>query len=172
MEVSNARKLKDLEAENSKLKRMVAEQLLVIKGLKEFAGKMISPTGRREAMACLIGRGVSKRASCRYLGFSGRVEGYELRQPKKDQELGARLMETTQQFPRFGYRRSAAWVGEGEDRAKSLWSLMGLGLPRKRPRRRRCGSDMRLLGAVKPMNPSVLRCRCSRRNAARWAGMK
>jgi hypothetical protein len=42
--------------------------------------KMITPTGRREAMACLIDRGVSKRASCRYLGFSRRVEGYELRQ--------------------------------------------------------------------------------------------
>lgn len=39
MEVSDARKLKDLEAENTKLKRMVAEQLLVIEGLKEFAGK-------------------------------------------------------------------------------------------------------------------------------------
>ncbi len=39
MEVSDARKLKDLEAENSKLKRMVAEQMLVIEGLKEFAGK-------------------------------------------------------------------------------------------------------------------------------------
>lgn len=39
MEVSDARKLKDLEAENNKLKRMVAEQLLVIEGLKEFAGK-------------------------------------------------------------------------------------------------------------------------------------
>lgn len=39
MEVSDARKLKDLEAENIKLKRMVAEQLLVIEGLKEFAGK-------------------------------------------------------------------------------------------------------------------------------------
>lgn len=39
MEVSDARKLKDLETENSRLKRMVAEQLLVIEGLKEFAGK-------------------------------------------------------------------------------------------------------------------------------------
>lgn len=39
MEVSDARKLKDLEAENSRLKRMVAEQLLVIDGLKEFVGK-------------------------------------------------------------------------------------------------------------------------------------
>jgi putative transposase len=39
MDVSDARKLKELETENSKLKRMVAEQLLVIEGLKEFAGK-------------------------------------------------------------------------------------------------------------------------------------
>lgn len=39
MDVSDARKLKDLESENAKLKRMVAEQLLVIEGLKEFSGK-------------------------------------------------------------------------------------------------------------------------------------
>lgn len=39
MEVSDARKLKELEGENAKLKRMVAEQMLVIEGLKEFAAK-------------------------------------------------------------------------------------------------------------------------------------
>jgi len=39
MDVSDARRLKDLEGENAKLKRLVAEQLLVIDGLKEFAGK-------------------------------------------------------------------------------------------------------------------------------------
>ncbi len=39
LEVSDARKLKVLESENAKLKRLVAEQLLVIDGLKEFAGK-------------------------------------------------------------------------------------------------------------------------------------
>ena len=39
LEVSDARKLKDLESENSRLKRLLAEQLLVIEGLKEFAGK-------------------------------------------------------------------------------------------------------------------------------------
>ncbi len=38
MEVSDARKLKDLETENNRLKRLLAEQLLVIEGLKEFAG--------------------------------------------------------------------------------------------------------------------------------------
>ncbi|BAU47347.1 transposase [Sulfurifustis variabilis] len=39
MEVSEARRLKTLESENAKLKKLVAEQLLVIEGLREFSGK-------------------------------------------------------------------------------------------------------------------------------------
>ena len=39
LEVPDARKLKSLESENAKLKKLVAEQLLVIEGLKEFSGK-------------------------------------------------------------------------------------------------------------------------------------
>ncbi len=37
LEVSDARRLKSLEAENAKLKRLVAEQLLAIETLKEFS---------------------------------------------------------------------------------------------------------------------------------------
>ena len=37
MEVSEARRLKVLEAENAKLKKLVAEQLLAIDALKEFS---------------------------------------------------------------------------------------------------------------------------------------
>lgn len=37
MEVSDARKLKALEAENAKLKKLIAEQLLAIVALKEFS---------------------------------------------------------------------------------------------------------------------------------------
>jgi putative transposase len=39
MTVSDARKLKDLESENAKLKKIVAEQMLAIEGLKEIAAK-------------------------------------------------------------------------------------------------------------------------------------
>jgi putative transposase len=39
MDVADARRLKELEAENAKLKRMVADQMLVIDGLKEFSRK-------------------------------------------------------------------------------------------------------------------------------------
>lgn len=39
MTVSDARKLKELELENARLKRIVAEQVLAIEGLKEIATK-------------------------------------------------------------------------------------------------------------------------------------
>jgi transposase InsO family protein len=78
------------------------------------------------------------------------VASYQLRQPAKDEALATQLMATSQQFPRFGYPRSAFWIGESERRVKRLWRLLGLNLPRRRPRRRRCGTDMRLLGAVQP----------------------
>jgi putative transposase len=39
MDVSEARRLKQLEDENTRLKRIVAEQTLAIEGLKEIAAK-------------------------------------------------------------------------------------------------------------------------------------
>jgi putative transposase len=39
MEVPDARRLKELESENNKLKRLLAEQMLVIEGLKDFSRK-------------------------------------------------------------------------------------------------------------------------------------
>ena len=39
MSVPEARRLKELEAENAKLKKLLAEQLLVTEGFKEIAAK-------------------------------------------------------------------------------------------------------------------------------------
>ncbi len=39
MDVDESRRLKELESENGRLKRLVAEQMLVIDGLKEFGQK-------------------------------------------------------------------------------------------------------------------------------------
>ena len=39
LDVSDARRLKELESENSRLKRLVAEQMLVIDGMKEIVRK-------------------------------------------------------------------------------------------------------------------------------------
>ena len=56
---------------------------------------MSTPAGRRKALEAVSSRGVSERAACRYLGFSRRVTGYELRQPVKDKALGDRLLESS-----------------------------------------------------------------------------
>jgi putative transposase len=53
-------------------------------------------------------------------------------------------------MPRFGYRRMAAWVSLSEARVRRMWRTLGLNIPRRRPRRRRSGSDIRLPGAVRP----------------------
>ena len=111
---------------------------------------MTTPTGRREALAACAARGVSQRAACRYLGISRRVAGYALRQPQKDRELADQLLQASQQLPRFGYRRTAVWLALSLCRVRRLWRQLGLQLPRRRPRRRRCGSDIRLPGAVQP----------------------
>lgn len=39
MDVADARRPKELESENDRLKRLIAEQMLVIDGLKEFSRK-------------------------------------------------------------------------------------------------------------------------------------
>jgi transposase InsO family protein len=111
---------------------------------------MSTPVGRRDALAALTGRGVSQRKACRYLDLSRRIPAYLLRQPGKDRELGDRLLAASQSVPRFGYRRMAAWVSMGESRVRRVWKGLGLQIPRRRPRRRRSGSDIRLPGAVRP----------------------
>lgn len=111
---------------------------------------MTTPTGRREALEHLTRRGISQRKACRYLGLSRRVTCYALKQPGKDRVMGQRLMTASQDVPRFGYRRMAAWLSLSESRVRRLWRTLGLNIPRRRPRRRRSGSDIRLPGAVRP----------------------
>jgi putative transposase len=93
---------------------------------------------------------LSARAACRLFGFSRRIACYRLHQPVKDAPVIEQLMRATQRFPRFGYRRMAAWLSLGETRTRRLWRNLKLQLPRRRPRRRRCGSDIRLPSAIRP----------------------
>ncbi len=54
LEVSEARRLRTLEAENARLKKLLAEAMLDNAMLKDVAGKkMVTPAARREAVAHL-----------------------------------------------------------------------------------------------------------------------
>lgn len=101
-------------------------------------------------MVALTRRGLPQRKACRYLCLSRRVAGYVLRQPAADQTLVKRLLAASPQVSRFGYSWMAAWLGVVEARVRRLWRSLGLNIPRRRPRRRRGGSDILLPGAVRP----------------------
>ena len=105
---------------------------------------------RRRVLRLARDRGMSERGICRQLGWSRRIACYELKQPRKDAPIVEQLVSTSQRFPRFGYRRMSVWLRIGETRTRRLWRQLGLQLPKRRPRRRRSGSDIRLPIAIKP----------------------
>ena len=111
---------------------------------------MMTPMGRRKAVQGLVHRGISERKALGFLGLSRRISSYVPRQPEKDQTMTEKLMAASAQHPRFGYRRMAAWLDVGQAKVRRLWRELGLNIPRRRPRRRRSGSDIRLPGAVCP----------------------
>ena len=111
---------------------------------------MVTPAARRQALEILKSKGLSERAACRFAGVSRRVVNYELKQPAKDQALGAQLIAASSRYPRFGYRRIAVMTDTKVSRVWRLWSKLGLNLPKRRPRKRRCGSDIRIPGSTAP----------------------
>ena len=66
MAVSDTRKRKELKSENVRLKKIVAEQMLAIEGLKgDCCKKMTTPVARREALEILKAKGLFERTTCR-----------------------------------------------------------------------------------------------------------
>ena len=80
MKANDAKRLKELERENVRLKRIVADQALDIDMLKEIAWKLLTSNRRRRAVIVLEERfGVSERRACTVIG-----------QPRSTQRLPSR----------------------------------------------------------------------------------
>lgn len=101
---------------------------------------MVSAPQRREAVAFLGQRGVSERRGGALLGI-GRSSLRYAAHGRDDGPLARRLTALAHAKRRLGYR--GAWAllrRDGESvnhkRVHRLWKLLGLGLPRKRKRRR------------------------------------
>lgn len=113
---------------------------------------MVTPATRREGIDILKHKGLSVRAACRIAGVSRRVANYAPKQPAKDKALEAELIEASGRYPRFGYRRIAVMTKHSAGQVWRLWRELGLNLPKRRPRKRRCGTDIRMPGATHPNN--------------------
>jgi len=111
---------------------------------------MVSPRGRREQVGFLRDRGLSQRRACGLLNVPRSTLGYRSRQPRKDAAVLVAMNRLSGQYPRYGYRRIRIFLRReglamGINRARRLWRQAGLGLPRKRPRRRLAASRPRPL---------------------------
>ncbi|WP_461336055.1 IS3 family transposase [Bradyrhizobium liaoningense] len=149
LEVSDAKRLKALEDENAKLKKLLAEAMLDNAMLKDVVKKMVTPAARREAVAHLRTTfEVSERRACKALGADRASVRYRSGRAD-DAAVRARLRELAAIRRRFGYRRLLV-----------LMRREGLVMNHKKLRRlyreerlqvRRRGGRKRALGSRAPM---------------------
>ncbi|NEJ03647.1 IS3-like element ISRle4 family transposase [Rhizobium ruizarguesonis] len=106
MEVSEAKRLKTLEDENTKLKRLLADAMLDNAALKDLFGKeVVTPAAKRKAVAHLMSHHeMSERRACKAIGFCRMTVRYETRRDD-DHELRERMKALAHERCRFGYRR-------------------------------------------------------------------
>src|SRR6266568_26163 len=144
LSVSEAHRLRELEKENSRLKRIVADRDLEIDAMKE----LLTKKGRRSAAPS--GSGVF--AGTNNLPAAGlpvaRLEPIELPLSSSSPAAGPvveRLKALAHRHPGYGYRRVTALLRrEGQTinpkRVHRLWKQLGLSLHWRPKRKRRRGS--------------------------------
>ncbi|MFZ2864653.1 MAG: IS3 family transposase [Ignavibacteriaceae bacterium] len=156
MDVSDAKRLKALEEENARLKRLLAESLLDQAALKDLLSrKLVTPAARREAVAILVERHeMSERRACSVIGADRTSIRYRGRRPD-DHDLRERLRALASERRRFGYRRLHVLLrreGHVVNRKKTqrLYREEGLSVRKRRGRKKATGTRAPLLTVAAP----------------------
>ncbi|MCP3413598.1 IS3 family transposase [Bradyrhizobium brasilense] len=156
MEASEAKRLKSLEEENAKLKKLLAEQMLDAAALRELLfKKMVGPAAKRAAVAHLKAvMGLSERRACMIVGADRRMIRYRSRRAA-DTELRVRLRDLAHERRRFGYRRLFILLRrEGEpsglNRIHRIYREEGLTVRKRRARRKAMGCRAPIPVEAKP----------------------
>ncbi|MCK1552835.1 IS3 family transposase [Bradyrhizobium sp. 177] len=156
LDVSDAKRLRQLEDENAKLKKLLAEQMLDAAALRELLfKKMVGPVAKREAVAHLQAvMGLSERRACGIVGADRKMVRYRSCRPP-DTELRGHLRELANARRRFGYRRLFVLLrqqGEpsGRNRIYRLYREEGLSVRKRRARRRAVGTRAPILVEARP----------------------
>ncbi|MDP7358798.1 MAG: IS3 family transposase [Pseudomonadales bacterium] len=156
LNIDQARRLKQLEKENARLKRTVADLALDKQILKEAGrGKLLSPSRRRKCVERVqqVLPGVSERRACRVLDQPRPTQRRVLKLLDDEESLTAEIINLAVQFGRYGYRRITALLRDrgwqvNHKRVERIWRREGLKIPKKQPKRGRLwlndGSCIRL----------------------------
>ncbi|MBZ6384041.1 IS3 family transposase [Sphingomonas sanguinis] len=146
LEVSDAKRLRALEEENARLKRLLADTMLDNAGLKDLLfKKMVAPAAKRQAVAHLQATlGMSERRACTVVGADRTSMRYRSCRAD-DGDLRSRLCELAQQRRRFGYRRLHILLRRdgitiNRKKTQRLYREEGLTVRRRKGRRRAVGA--------------------------------
>ncbi|WP_283966187.1 IS3 family transposase [Tritonibacter sp. AK171] len=155
MEVSEAARLKALEDENAKLKRLLADTMLDNVVLKDLPGKELTTlTKRREAaLRAMRDHGISQRRACRLVGVDPKTVRRE--RPPDCPEIRNEMQQIAGKRRRFGYRRIGVLLERKGMRMnhKKLYRLYreeGLSVKRRRGRKRSRGTRSPMPEAAYP----------------------
>ena len=144
MKAEEAKRLKEIETENERLKKIVGELTLDNRMLKHL---LVSPSRRRSAVHELqVTFEVSERRACKVVGQPRSSQRYAPNPRDDESSLVRCMLDLVHQFPRYGYRRIAALLRReswkaGATRIYRLWRREGLKVPQKKRKRRRLGSS-------------------------------
>ncbi|MCZ0729635.1 IS3 family transposase [Mycolicibacterium iranicum] len=163
MKANDAKRLKELEAENARLKKLVANQALDIDMLKEIGvGKLLTPNRKRRAATMLRERfGVSERRACTVVGLHrSTMRLAPTPMTTEEAELRAWLRRFSTDRPRWGWRRAAKMARRAgwkvnNKRIRRLWREEGLRVPQRRRKKRLTGIGV-AVGAMSPIRPNVI----------------
>ena len=155
MKVSQARRLKELERENGRLKRAVADLTLDKLILEEAArGNILSPERRRRCVVRVRQQlGASERRACRVLGQPRTTQRRARKVASDEGALRGDIVRLASRFGRYGYRRVTDMLriegwGVKHKRVERIWRQEGLKVPERQPKRGRLwlndGSCIRL----------------------------
>ena len=141
LEPVDVKRLRQLEQENGRLKKMVADRELELDVLQEITRKMVGARVRRQQVASACRRGLSSRRACAVLSVARSTLGYQSRLQQRDAPALAVMRELAGQYPRYGYRKIRIFLARrghpmSAKRTYRLWRQAGLHVPRRRPRRR------------------------------------
>ncbi|MEM7252743.1 MAG: IS3 family transposase [Pseudomonadota bacterium] len=154
LEAVDVRRLRELEQENARLKKLVAERDLELDVMREINfKKVVGARARREQVTLACARGLSQRRACALMNVARSGLGYCSRRAPKERALIEAMRRLAEQYPRYGYRRIRIFLQrEGftlcPERMYRLWRQERLQVPRRRPRRRVAS------GRPRPLPPS------------------
>ncbi|MDA8519958.1 IS3 family transposase [Acidovorax sp. NCPPB 4044] len=143
MEASDAKRLRELEAENNRLKKLLAEAVLDNEALKvAFGVKPLSPPAKRRAVGTMLeATSISERRACALVGLSRDSWRHPPQRAQHDRAMSQRIVELAHERRRFGYRRigdllRAAGTKINDKRVYRLYKLADLPVRKRRGKQR------------------------------------